>query len=163
LVEREYERESRDSDGKRETQREFETVSSNESFAPCSLEDASGSVAIDFAGAKVEALQVHQSYEPAGAGSLVGSLLGVGGTTLGQRYTEWIIPAGVPVYVLGSVLASGAVGASPSKADPFVISHKSKEERTRSLGWTRLWLVVGAVACFALAVALVVWSVQSPG
>jgi hypothetical protein len=157
LVEREVERAERDSDGSRRTERGYETVSSSEEHAPCRLEDASGAVAVDFAGAKVEAIQSHQHYEPAGAISVVGVVLNVSGTVLGQRYTEWIIPPAIPVYILATVLSGGAVGASPARANPFVISHKSEEERERSLGLTRLWTLVGAIACFAVAVALLIW------
>jgi hypothetical protein len=167
LVEREYEDVERDSDGRRETRRRYETVSSVERNAPCKLADASGAVAVDFTGAKVEAKQVHQRYEAAGGaglvGALAGSLLNVGvtGQTLGHRYTEWIIAPDAPVYLLGTVLAGGVVGASPTKANPFLISIKSEEERTRSLGWTRLWLLVGSIACAAVAIAIIVFSLQS--
>ena len=61
LVEREVERVNRDSDGTSRTERVFETVTSTERHAPCRLEDASGSVAIDFTGAKVEAIEVAQT------------------------------------------------------------------------------------------------------
>src|SRR5215471_12427318 len=122
LVEREVERDERDSDGTRRTDRSYETVSSIEQHAACRLEDASGAVAVDFTGAKVEAIQSHQRYEPAGAISVVGIVLNVGGTVLGQRYTEWIIPPGIPVYILATVLSGGSVGASPTRSNPFVIS-----------------------------------------
>jgi len=157
LVEREVERVERDRDGTSRTERVFETVSSTEEHAPCRLEDASGAVAIDFAGAKVEAIQSHQHYEAGGALAVVGAVLNVSGTVLGHRYTEWIIPPAIPVYVLATVLAGGTVGASPNRANPFVISHKSEEERMRSLASTRLWVMVGAVVCFALAVGLLAW------
>src|SRR3954470_6760353 len=60
LVEREIERVNRDSDGTSRTERVFETVTSTERHAPCRLEDASGTVAIDFTGAKVEAIESHK-------------------------------------------------------------------------------------------------------
>ena len=159
LVEREIERVTTDSEGKRDRRREFETVSSTERHVPARIEDSSGAVAIDFEGAKVEAIESHKRYEAgSGIASLVGSLLDVNGTTLGHRYTEWILPAGIPIYVLGSVLANGAVGVSPTGANPFVISHKSEEERTKSLNSTRLWLLVATVIAFAAAAGLLAWS-----
>jgi hypothetical protein len=129
------------------------------------LEDASGAVALDFEGAKVEGVQSHQRYESGGlmgtvVGGVIGSVLGGGENVLGHRYTEWIIPAGVPVYVLGSVAGKG-VGAHPQKANPFIISHKSEEERERSLGWTRIWLIVGAAACLAAAAGLIWLAIRS--
>src|SRR5262249_27071475 len=133
LVEREVERVERDSNGSSRTERVFDPVTSSERHAPCRLEDVSGSVALDFTGAKVEAIESHKRYEPGGALSMVGATLNAGGTTLGHRYTEWIIPPAIPVYVLGTILAGGTVGASPSKTNPFVISYKSEEERTSSL------------------------------
>ena len=157
LVEREVERVERDNDGSTRTERVFETVTSTERHAPCRLDDASGSVPIDFTGAKVEAIEVHKRYEAGSALSIVGTLLNVSGTTLGHRYTEWIIPPATPVYVLGSVIAAGGGGASPTKANPFIISYKSEEERTKSLTSTRLWLLVGIIVCFVLALALLVW------
>ncbi len=157
LVEREVERVERDSDGTSRTERTFETVSSTEEHAPCRLEDASGTVAVDFAGAKVEAIQSHQHYESGGALSMVGAILNVSGTVLGHRYTEWIILPATPVYILATVLAGGSVGASPTRANPFIISHKSEEERMRSLSATRLWLMIGAVVCFILTVGLLAW------
>jgi hypothetical protein len=167
LVEREVQRVGRDANGRRTTERSYETVSSTERHTPCVLEDASGTAPVDFEGAKVEGIRSHQRYESGGVmgavvGSVIGSLLPGGDATLGHRYTEWIIPAGVPVYVLGSVIANGAVGASPTKANPFIISHKSEEERERSLGWTRLWLVAGALVAFVIAAALVYWSLRTP-
>jgi hypothetical protein len=159
LVEREVERVERDSDGTSRTERSFETVSSTDQHAPCRLADASGAVAIDFTGAKVEAIQSHQHYEAGGALALVGAVLNVSGNVLGHRYTEWIIPPAIPVYVLGTVLAGGTVGASPTRANPFIISHKSEEERLRSLGSTRLWVLIGAVVCFVVAVGLLIVAV----
>jgi len=156
LVEREVERVERDSDGSSRTDRSFETVSSTEEHAPCRLEDASGAVAVEFTGAKVEAIQSHQRYESGGALAMVGAILNVDGMVLGHRYTEWIIPPATQVYVLATVLDGGTVGASPTRANPFVISHKSEEERKRSLASTRLWVTVAAVACLVLAVVLLV-------
>ena len=153
LVEREVERVERDNDGSTRTERVFETVTSTERHAPCRLDDASGSVLIDFTGAKVEAIEVHKRYEAGSALSIVGTLLNVSGATLGHRYTDGLPPA-TPVYVLGSVIAAGGVGASPTKGNPFIISHKSEEERTKSLTSTRLWLLVGIIVCFVLALAL---------
>jgi len=162
LVERQVEYYTRDSKVASRRETRYETVSSTERHAACVLEDASGSVPVDFTGAKVEGVQVHQRYETGGlmnqvVSGVVGSVLGSVGTgnTLGHRYTEWIIAAGEPAYVLGTVLPSKAVGASPAKTDPFIISHKTEEERTRSLTWNRRWLVIGAIALVALAAGLV--------
>jgi hypothetical protein len=160
LTEREVERTTTGSDGKRETRREFETESDVVRFAPVVLEDATGTVPIDFEGAKVEGEQVHRRHESAGVGTtLVAGLLGAG--TLGHRYTEWIIAADTPVYILGTALADGRVGQSTGKKQPFVISIKSEEERTKSLGWTRLWQLLGAIVCAAAALGFLYWAISA--
>lgn len=105
-------------------------------------------------------MQVHQRYEPEGIGSLVGALLGSSGSTRGHRYTEWIIEAGVPIYVLGSVTNSSAVGADPNGKNPFVITFKSEEERTKSLRTTRIWLVVAITLLAILAAAFLYFAVR---
>jgi E3 Ubiquitin ligase len=161
LTEREYENVTTGSDGKRETRREFETVSDNVRFAPAVLEDATGTVPIDFEGAKVEAAQVHRRYESGGLAAVVGGLLSVGGTTLGHRYTEWIIAADTPVYILGTALAGGKVGKATEKKQPFVVSIKSEEERTKSLGWTRMWQLLGAIVCAAAALGFLYWAISA--
>ena len=155
LTEREVERITHDSDGKRETRREYETENDVVRFAPSArVEDASGSVVIEFDGAKVEGKQVHQRRESdMGVGALVGSLLGAGGGTIAHRYTEWVIEAGVPVYVLGTA-NGGKVGKAADKKQPFVISIKSEEEREKSLGRTRMWQMVGAVVALLIAAGL---------
>ena len=159
LVEREVEELERDGNGARRAERSYETVSSTEQHAPCRLEDASGAVSVDFSGAKVEAIESHQRYEPSGVAAVVGVVLNASSNVLGHRYTEWIIPPGMPVYILATVLSGGTVGASPNRANPFVISHKSEEERERSLGASRLWTLVAALACFALALGLLIWAI----
>src|SRR4029078_12175719 len=63
LVEREVERTRWDSDGRMRSERVFETESENIRFAPCLLEDTSGTIALDFTGAKVEGTQSHQRFE----------------------------------------------------------------------------------------------------
>ena len=153
LTEREVERTRTDSDGKRETEREFETESDVVQFAPATVEDSSGSVALDFAKAKVEGEQVHRRQEYPGVGtSLIAQLTGAG--TLSHRFTEWIVAAGVPVYVLGTVTATKGIGADPAKRNPFVVSIKSEEEREKSLGHVRIWQIAGIVICAVIALVL---------
>ena len=80
------------------------------------------------------------------------------GTVLGHRYTEWIIPPGIPVYILATARAGGVIGASPTRSNPFFISHKSEKERIWSLEATLLWLRVAAASSFLLAIALLIWA-----
>ena len=98
-------------------------------------------------------------YESGGGiGSLITSIAGAGGT-LGHYYIESIIPPETAGYVLGTVREGGVVGAARDKKNPFVISYKSEEERTKSLGSSKLWLMVGIVACALVAVGLLVSAV----
>ena len=157
LIEREIERDDRDADGIGGTHRFFETVSSTEEHTPSRLSDGSGSVAVDFTGAKVEGVLSHQHYV-AGAHEPDGSIKKSRGTVLGHRYTEWIIPPGSPVYILATARAGGVIGASPTQSNPFFISHKSEKERIWSLEATLLWLRVAAVSSFLLAIALLIWA-----
>lgn len=159
MTEREYEEVSRDSEGRTKTERRYQTMQDNIRHAPCMIEDATGSVRLSFEGAKVEAVEVVKRYEAGGMASLVGSLLNVGGSTLGYRYTEWLLAPDVNAYVLGTVQADGSIGAS--KKSPFIISHKSEEERVKDLGSTQMWLLVAAVVCALLAVALLGWSLKA--
>ncbi len=162
VIEREYERTTRDSQGRSSTERERETVQSNERFAPCALDDGSGRMAIDFTGADVEAVEVVRRFEPAAGnivGSVVGSLLG-GNRDIGLHYIESIIAPDTPVYVLGTVRAGGVVGAAPAKKNPFVISHKSEQEREEDFGRKKLFLMIGAVLCFVLAAGLLIAAIK---
>ena len=152
------EREVRYDDADTGADRFFDTVSSTEEHTTCRLEDASGSVPVDLTDAKVEALQSHQHYVAGEAAAATGPAPKVRGTVLGHRYTEWIIPPGVPVYVLATAGSGGVVGASPRRDYPFVVSCKSEKERLWSLDATRLWLAVGATACFLVAAGLAIWS-----
>lgn len=164
-IEREYESRRRDSKGNTDRTRHKETIQSNERFAPCVLEDASGKIAINFAGAKVEGVETVKRFEPAasaaGLGGVVSSVLGVGDRDIGMHYTEVVIPAGIPVYVLATALGNGSVGHSPSQKTPFVISHKSEEERTKDLGSTRTWQMVGMVVCAIVTVIALFFAVKT--
>ena len=107
------------SDGKLETRRESRPRATLPVRSRrCVIEDATGSVAVDFDGAKVEAAQVHRRSESPVSAVADGGLIGVG--TLGYRYTEWVVAADVPVYLLGTVLPA-AGSANRLKKQPFVV------------------------------------------
>ena len=74
---------------------------------------------------------------------------------------ESILPADIPVYVLGEVNEGGLLGkpATGSHNKIFVISHKSEEERTRDLTGTARWLLAFIILSFGIAVALLIWAV----
>ena len=68
----------------------------------------------------------------------------------------------IPVYVLGEVQQGGLIGkpASGSKNKIFVISHKSEEERTKSLTSTTRWLLIVALVLLVAAVGLVIAGIK---
>lgn len=160
LTEREVERTTTNSEGKRETDTDYQTESDVVKFAAAMIEDATGEVALDFKDAKVEGEQVHQRRELAGLGtSLLASIAGAG--TRSYRYTEWIVAAGIPVYVLGTVTAEHTVAADPACKNPFVISIKSEEERERSLGSTQMWQLIAVIGLGILALVLLYFAFTS--
>jgi hypothetical protein len=141
---------ARDSQGRSERRTRTETVHSNTRFAPCTVEDDSGGVAVTFEGADVEGQQAVNRREREDA-SVVGTIasiaLGSGGPgTL--IYTETILSRDIPIYVLGEVQADRSIGkpAQGSSNKVFVISHSSRDLKS-----TVIWLLVGAIVLFAVA------------
>src|ERR687889_1687621 len=164
-VTREYLRDDYgDDDNDAGSDRRTEIIAQNVQFAPFMVEDGSGFVGVHAEGAEVDARQVVNRFDRnvgnEGTFSLGGMTVNLGGgeRTIGYRYTETILPVDEQVYVLGSVQEGGTIGASPSdsKDHRFVVSHRSEEAHTQSLGKTALWLGVGGAASLVLGVVLLV-------
>jgi E3 Ubiquitin ligase len=162
---REYLERDHDDDDDVGSDRRSEVISQNEQFAPFSVADSAGSVAVNAGGAEVDAKQVVNRFERNTGSegpsiSVAGATLHLGGgeRTLGYRYTESILPVDAPVYVLGTVQENGGIGAPPpgDEGQRFVISHRSEEALGQSLGKTVLWLGVGAIGALVLGVILLV-------
>jgi hypothetical protein len=142
--------------------RRSEVVAHNEQFAPFTVEDSTGSVAVNAEGAELDAKQVVNRFDRNTGSegpsiSLGGATINLGGgeRTLGYRYTETILPVDAPVYVLGSVQQGGGIGTpSGDEGHRFVVSHRSEEALGQSLGKTVLWLGVGGIASIVVAVVL---------
>ena len=165
-IEREEVYYERNSDGREERRTRTTTVYTNLKYGQCLIEDASGKVGIDFDGADVEAIQtVKGPTAPPGQASATGIIGGVLSalSNTNSTYTrkESILPPDIPVFVLGEVQQGGLIGkpAKGSKNKLFVISHKSKEERTTSLTKKAKWLFVFIVLFLGTAAALLAWSV----
>jgi hypothetical protein len=147
--------------------RRTEIIAQNAQFAPFMVEDDSGFVGVHAEGAEVDARQVVNRFDRntgnEGTFSLGGVSVNLGGgeRTIGYRYTESILPVDAPVYVLGTVQEGGTIGAPPSgeKGHRFVVSHRSEEAHTQSLGKTALWFGVGGAASIVLGVVLLVISI----
>jgi hypothetical protein len=141
-----------------------EVVAQNERFAPFSVEDETGSVAVNAEGAEVDARQVMDRFERSTGTegpsiSLEGATIQLGGgeRTLGYRYTESILPVDAPVYVLGTIQEGGGIGdSSGSEGQRFVVSHRSEEALGQSLGKMVLWLGAGGIAALVVGVILLV-------
>ena len=165
-IEREEVYYERDSQGRQERRTRTTTVYSNMKYGQCLVEDTTGRVGVDFDGADVEAVQtVNEPCAPPGqtqmSGVIGGVLSALANSNSTYRRKENILAPDVPVFVLGEVMEGRLIG-KPSKGSHnkiFVISHKSKEERTTSLTKTARWLLIFIVLCFAAAAGLLVWSV----
>jgi hypothetical protein len=165
-IEREETYWERDSQGREERRTRTSIVYTNMKYGACLIQDDSGRAGIDFDGANVEAVEVVN--EPTGApnsnsggGVLSGVLSALSSVNSTYRRKESILEPDIPVYVLGEVRQGGLIGkpAAGSKNKIFVISHKSEEERIRSLTSTTRWLLAIAIVLFAVAAGLLVWSV----
>jgi hypothetical protein len=163
-VVREYLERDYDDDDVGGSDRRSEVVAQNEQFAPFSVEDETGSVAVNAEGAEVDAKQVVNRFErntgSEGPSIALGGAtiqLGGGERTLGYRYTESILPVDASVYVLGTVQEGGGIGAPPEdRGHRFVVSHRSEEALGQSLGKTVLWLGVGGIGALVVGVILLV-------
>ncbi|CAN5779155.1 E3 ubiquitin ligase family protein [soil metagenome] len=144
--------------------RRSEIIAQNVQFAPFMVEDDSGFVGVHAEGAEVDARQMVNRFDRnvgnEGSFSLGGMTVNLGGgeRTIGYRYTESILPVDDSVYVLGTVQEGGVIGAPQSgeEGHRFVVSHRSEEAHTQSLGKTALWLGVGGAASIVLGVVLLV-------
>ena len=131
----------------------------NTMYAPCLVEDASGRVALNLDGAEVEGQQVvnREEMEGGAVNVIVNAMQNVNAR---RRYTETILAPDIAVYVLGQVQADQSIGKHGSTSNVFVVSHRSKEERSRSLGrWITGILVLGIVLAI-VAVGLIGWGVH---
>ena len=152
-----------DDDNDAGSDRRSEIIAQNVQFAPFMVEDDSGVVGVHAEGAEVDARQVVNRFDRntgnEGAFSLGRVTVNVGGErTIGYRYTESILPIDESVYVLDTVQEGGTIGAPGSGQTDyrFVVSHRSEEAHTQSLGKTALWLGVGGAASLVLGVFLLV-------
>ncbi len=152
----------RNSKGESERRTRTTTIYKNTKYGACLIQDDSGRVGIDFDGAKVEAVQsVNEptSNPSSSSGAMAvaaGVLNALGGRNESFRRIEHVLAPDIPIYVLGEVQNGGLIGkpGPSSKNKTFVISHKSEEERTKSLKWTRIWLLVGAIIFLVVAAVM---------
>lgn len=123
------------------------------------VEDASGRVALNLDGAEVEGEKVvdREEAERDVLGVIVNAMQNVNAR---RRYTETILASDIAVYVLGQVQPNNSIGKHGSTSNVFVVSNKSKEERSRSLGhWITGLLWLGIVLA-AAGLGLIGWGVH---
>jgi hypothetical protein len=163
-IEREEVYYERDSQGRDQRRTRTTTVYSNMKYGQCLVEDQTGRVGLDFDGANVEAVQTMNEPTAAptsGTGLMGGVLSALASSRSTYMRKESILAPDIPIYVLGEVQQGGLVGqpAKGSKNKTFVISHKSEEERTKSLSSTSRWLLVVAIILLVLAAGLAIGGV----
>ncbi|HLH87939.1 MAG TPA: GIDE domain-containing protein [Xanthobacteraceae bacterium] len=131
----------------------------NTMYAPCLVEDASGRVNLNLDGAEVEGQQVvnREEMEGGAVNVIVNAMQNVNAR---RRYTETILAPNIAVYVLGQVQADQSIGKHGSTSNVFVVSNRSKEERSKSLGhWITGLLVLGIVLAI-VAIGLIGWGLR---
>lgn len=149
-VEREYQDPSTESDRRRGSQTHRETISEGTEWAPFEVEDPSGRVPVEGAGAEVDAKVVVDAAPRTGNTTFSINIMGVtfdgGEQTIGYRYRERILPVNAPVYVLGVVRPGGVIGApvAASKGKKFLVSSRTEEALRGALKWKAFWLWMGA-------------------
>jgi hypothetical protein len=152
----------RNSKGESERRTRTTTIYNNMKYGACLIQDDSGRVGIDFDGADVEAPQTvnEPTANPSsssGAMAVAAGVLNVlGGRSESFRRIEHALAPDIPVYVLATVREGALLGKpiAGAKNTTFVVSYKSEEERTKSLKWTRLWLLLGSVVFLAIGLVL---------
>ncbi|MBI5646719.1 MAG: hypothetical protein HY962_07285 [Ignavibacteriae bacterium] len=160
-----------DSQGRSSTRTRTSTtvVTSNTQAVRFSLDDGTGSITVDTAGASVDAVSVVNKYEPYRAGmtglqfgGFTFSLGGFGGSgrrVLGYEYHESIIPLGRQLYILGDACDTGgelAMVLPQEKGKPFIVSVKSEEELTRGKEGAVKWMFVGVIVSAVAGLALII-------
>lgn len=176
-VRREYEETvtRKDSNGNetQETQRGSETVSSNQQSAPFDLQDATGAIAIDPAGADIETVKVLDEFRPEQPGNFISfggfsmalSGLGAGRRTLGYRYGESILPLQRRITVVAALSdsANRLTLQSPAASDKkFMISLRSDEELTKAVDRNARLTTIAMMACLVLGVIFVTVGLVRP-
>jgi hypothetical protein len=134
-------------------------------YGQCLVEDQTGRVGIDFDGATIEAVETVNEPTAApssGSGIIGGVLSALSNSNSSFRRKESILAPDIPVYLLGEVQQGGLIGkpATGSKNKVFVISHKSEEERTKSLTKTTRWLLAIAIILIVGAAGLAAWGIK---
>ena len=146
-----------------QTRRGTENVSLNSRSCVFAVDDGSGTIEVDPAGAEFHLETTMSKFEPGEGARTIGSyvlaaaLSGAGGRrTIGYRFEEKCLPVGRRGYIFGRIADSGGalrIGKSAERGERLIVSLKSEEELLRSARLGALWLTIGACVALAAAVA----------
>lgn len=161
-ITREEEYWTNNSEGKQERSTRTVVAYTNKQHAPCTVEDATGSIAIDLEGATVEAKEsLNRIGKPATQSGFRGLLETIGNA--GDHYYENILAPDASVFVLGEVRPGGSIGApAPESRDKdFVVSVKSRDQRAHDMARKGKWVRAGMIACALITVVLLIGAVAT--
>lgn len=158
-VERMTERRITDEHGYTRTEQDWDTVVDSKINTPFVVRDDSGEIRVVPDGAEfVAQITMNDQVgsfgydEPEAGGGVLGRVMDtVMDAALNQgpgyyRTSEWVIPTGQPVYVMGNAFTTPAGPVIQEGDGPLIISYKSEEGLTRKYTWHfALWTVFGVL------------------
>jgi hypothetical protein len=145
-------------DGRRHTTTREETVHDDTCPVPFGVQDGTGQILVLHERASLDgAPRSVERYEPAGQNvNLFGLDFRVNFSNVkGHRYEEWIVPAGHPMYVLGSAgVQDRRLTMRRPDGSPFIISAISEERLSSRL---RVQMYVGYIGGGVLMAVGLIW------
>ena len=156
-----------DGSSRTQTRRGTDNVSSNSRSCLFSIDDGTGKIEVDPAGAEFHLETTMSRFEPGEGARTIGSfvlnsMVNVGSRrTIGYRFEEKCLPVGRQGYVFGEIGDdAGALRVRRSKdhGKRLIVSLKSEAELVRSAKLGALWLTIGAGVALAAAVATFILS-----
>lgn len=178
-VQERYEEQYTETDSQGRVQHKTRTgsaqVSGNVQSVRFLIDDGSGSVAVEPAGANIDGRKVVDRYEPCQTGrttiqigsfSIPVGMSSAGRRILGYQFSETVIPVGAQVYVIGEATDKDGtlrVQRPSEKGRPFILSMKSKEEITRSKQSGITWMLAGAIVAAVGGAALLIAGILKLG
>ncbi len=149
-----------------------QNVSSHTNTSPdFAIKDDTGEILVDPTGAEMHTIKSFSKFEkgdtPQGGGlniSIGGFNISSGASirTIGYRYEEHSIPLNTDLYVIGDVNdRSGRLMVSKpkEKTSPYIVSTKSEDELTDSLGKSVQWMKITSFIGFGLGGALLIYGI----
>jgi hypothetical protein len=147
------------------TTHEWRTVSDRREYIPFDLTDSSGSITVNPKDAEIEARETMSDSAmgfgmPSEGGGLMDAAknltLGAFAVQTGQRrQSEWVVPTGFDVYVLGDSVVTPEGPVVEKGDDTFILSWKSEEQLSKSFSWKSLLWIMGAVIAVVVAIGAI--------